>query len=229
MTPRRLGPMVSATILVAAVATAQSEGNLLRRVSINVSAVPPPQVLEMIARAVDCTVQVDPSVAEPVTIRMTRVTARTALNAVCESVGCRWRLDGKTLRVDPEPADIQRTAQTAGEDVKPGFSVPLPSGEPVYVIGNGVTAPVAVKETRPQYTRAAMKAKLQGQVDVDFVVLRDGTVTEARVVRSLSPELDEQALKAIREWSFTPGRLNGRPVAVRCGAQFVFTLREKGD
>ena len=229
MTPRHLGPMIAAMTLVAAVAQAQSEGNLQRRVSINVSTVPPLQVLEMIARAVDCAVQVDPRVAEPVTIRVSRVTARTALNAVCESVGCRWRLDGKTLRVEAEPADSQRTDQIAGEEAKPRLSDPLPSGEPVYVIGNGVTAPVAVKETRPQYTRAAMKAKLQGQVDLDFVVVRDGTVSEARVVRSLSPELDEQALKAIREWSFTPAQLNGRPVAVRCGAQFVFTLREKGE
>lgn len=225
MISRRFGVVIwTAVMFVAPAAGAQSDGNLQRRVSINVSAVPPSQVLDMIARAVDCSAKVDPKVAEPVTIRVSRVTARTALNAVCESVGCRWRLEGKTLRVDAEPPDSPRGEPTAGEETKPRLSDPLPTGEPVYVMGDGVTPPAVVKEVRPQYTASAMKAKLQGQVDVEFVVLRDGSVSQARVIRSLSPELDEQALKAVREWSFTPGQLNGRPVAVRCTAQLTFTM-----
>ena len=93
MIARYLGLMIgTATMLVASVANAQNESNLQRRVSIDVNAVAPRQVLEMIARAVDCTVVVDPKVAEPVTIRVSRVTARTALDVVCESVGCQLAL-----------------------------------------------------------------------------------------------------------------------------------------
>jgi len=217
--------VLTATMLAAPAVSGQNQSDLQRRVSINVNAVTPRQVLEMIARAVDCTVTVDPKVIQPVTIRVSRVTARTALNAVCESVGCRWRLDGRTLRVDVEQADTPQPDSVAEKSAKPRLSDPLPSGEPVYTIGDGVTAPVVVKEERPQYTRAAMKAKIQGEVAVEFVVRRDGTVTNVRVTKSLSPDLDERSAKAVQQWLFTPGQLNGRPVAVRVEAQLTFTLR----
>jgi TonB family protein len=205
--------------------SAQGEANLQRRVSVNVNAVSPRQVLEMIARAVDCTLALDPKVTTPVTIRVSRVTARTVLNVVCESVGCHWRLDGQTLRVGVEqPA---ATDAPSSQEGKPRLSDPLPSGERVYVIGNGVTGPALVKQVNPSYTSAAMKAKVQGQVDVQFVVLRDGTVAEVKVTRKLSPELDEQAVAAVRQWVFTPGQLDGRSVAVRCEAQLAFNLRDR--
>jgi TonB family protein len=71
-----------------------------------------------------------------------------------------------------------------------------------------------------------MNAKIQGEVDVEFVVRRDGTVGDARVTKSLDPGgLDEEAVKALRQWLFKPGELNGRPVAVRLQAQLMFTLR----
>jgi protein TonB len=221
--------ILSALLIGAAAMTAYAQGetNLQRRVSVNVNAVSPRQVLEMIARAVDCTLTLDPKVTEPVTIRVSKVTARTALNAVCESVGCRWRLDGQTLRVDVEAPASPAPNAPAQKTSQPRLSDPLPSGEPVYIIGNGVNGPVIIKEVRPQYTRAAMDAKIQGQVDVEFVVLRDGTVSDVKVTRKLSPELDEQAVTAVRQWVFTPAQLEGRPVAVRCQAQLAFTLRER--
>jgi len=90
-----------------------------------------------------------------------------------------------------------------------------------------VTGPLIVKQVGPQYTRSAMKARIQGQVDVEFVVLRDGTVADVRVTRKLSPELDQQAVAAVQQWLFTPAQLDGRPVAVRCPAQLAFNLRER--
>jgi protein TonB len=200
---------------------AQNEANLQRRVSVDVNAVSPPQVLEMIARTADCTLTLDPSITEPVTIQVSRVTARTALNVVCESIGCQWRLDGRSLKIDAEPKAPDTTSE---RPTKPRLSQPLASGERVYRIGDGVTAPVSTTYVRPLYPRTAMQAKVQGQVDVEFVVLRDGTVSEVRVTRALSPELDEQAVAAVRKWLFTPAQLDGRQVAVRCEAQVVFTL-----
>ena len=185
MIARHLGLMIgTATMLVASVANAQNESNLQRRVSIDVNAVAPRQVLEMIARAVDCTVVVDPKVAEPVTIRVSSVTARTALNVVCESVGCRWQLDGRTLKVDaeaPASASPAETSERAGE-APPEQTAPVRRAS--LLVGDGVTAPVSTNYVRPLYPRAAMRSKVQGQVDVEFVVLRDGTVGEVRVTRS---------------------------------------------
>ena len=86
----------------------------------------------------------------------------------------------------------------------------------------GVRMPRVIRMVQPKYTSAAMRAKVQGQVVVQAVVGTDGSVEKARVILGLDPDLDEQALIAIRQWSFQPGNLDGRavPVAVVCTLEF---------
>jgi TonB family protein len=65
------------------------------------------------------------------------------------------------------------------------------------------------------YTAAALAEKTQGTVILQLVVDRDGRPTRIQVVRSLDPiGLDEQAVLAVRQWRFEPGRLAGTPVDV---------------
>ena len=52
----------------------------------------------------------------------------------------------------------------------------------------------------------------------------EGTVREARVLRSV-PLLDAAALDAVRQWRFTPTRLNGIPVPVVMTVTVMFSLR----
>ena len=66
----------------------------------DVNADSPPQVLRKLAQSLGCGLSLDPQVRAPVTLRVSNVTAETALNAVCDSVGCRWRIDGAQLRVE---------------------------------------------------------------------------------------------------------------------------------
>ena len=84
-----------------------------------------------------------------------------------------------------------------------------------------------LREVRPNYTADAMRAKVQGTVWVEAVVLQDGTVGEAKIVRSLDSTfgLDEEALKAARQWRFVPGTRFGQPVAVLVTIELTFTLR----
>ena len=76
--------------------------------------------------------------------------------------------------------------------------------------------PVTLQSSQPKYTSEALRAKLQGTVEVEAVVGTDGTVSRARVTKSLDKQLglDESALEAVRSWVFEPGRLNGQPVPV---------------
>jgi TonB family protein len=76
--------------------------------------------------------------------------------------------------------------------------------------------PVAIRTSQPKYTSEALRAKLQGMVEVEAVVGTDGTVTRARVSKSLDTQLglDQNALDAVKSWTFEPGRLNGQPVPV---------------
>ena len=101
------------------------------------------------------------------------------------------------------------------------------SGGGVYRPGNGVETPQPLRQARPNYTSEAMRAKIQGEVIIEAVVLPDGTVGDAKVVRSLDKNfgLDEEALKAARQWRFRPGTRFGEPVAVLVTIALTFTLR----
>ena len=93
--------------------------------------------------------------------------------------------------------------------------------------GNGVTLPVVLREVKPQYTADAMRAKVQGTVLLECVVLPDGTVGPVEVVRSLDSSfgLDQEAVKAAKQWRFRPGTRFGEPVSVLVTIELTFTLR----
>jgi TonB family protein len=101
------------------------------------------------------------------------------------------------------------------------------TGGGVYQPGSGVSFPVKLKEVKPQYTADAMRAKIQGVVVLECVVMPDGTVTDIHVSRSLDPVfgLDQEAIKAARQWRFIPGTKSGQPVPVLISIEMEFTLR----
>ena len=100
-------------------------------------------------------------------------------------------------------------------------------GGGVYRPGNGVILPSVVQEVKPQYTAEAMRAKVQGTVLLEAVVLPDGTVGQVDVIRSLDSTfgLDQEAVKAAKKWRFRPGSRFGEPVAVLVTIELTFTLR----
>lgn len=91
---------------------------------------------------------------------------------------------------------------------------------------DGVTQPKVVKEVKPSYTAAAVKAKIQGSIGLEAVVLESGTVGDVTVVRSLDTEhgLDDEAVKALKQWQFEPGRKDGKAVRVRVEVEMTFSL-----
>ncbi len=97
----------------------------------------------------------------------------------------------------------------------------------VYEPGNGVTLPKVVRHVRPEYTQEARDAHIEGTVGVTAVVLSDGSVGEVRVSRSLDTTygLDDQAVKAMKQWTFEPGTRDGSAVAVRVSVNLTFTLK----
>jgi protein TonB len=96
-----------------------------------------------------------------------------------------------------------------------------------YQVGNGVVSPRLIREIKPGYTPEAMRARIQGMVTLRAVVLPDGSVGTADVVRSLDSAfgLDEEALKTVKLWRFMPGTLAGRAVPVLVEIELTFTLR----
>lgn len=120
-----------------------------------------------------------------------------------------------------------------------GAVVALPLGSPIgeaalhaqqVVDGKalGVTLPKVVSEVKPQYTPEAMQARIEGAVFITAVVRTDGTPNDIKITKSLDSKhgLDKQAVTALRQWRFEPGRKDGKPVAVRITVEMRFTLKE---
>lgn len=117
----------------------------------------------------------------------------------------------------------------SGDSLKPGAGNGPGSGigDGPHPLGPGVSTPIPIQQVKPQYTANAMRAKVQGIVTLECVVLPDGTVGNVRVIRSLDRQfgLDEEAIAAARRWRFKPGLMNGKPVPVAVSIELTFTLR----
>ena len=90
----------------------------------------------------------------------------------------------------------------------------------------GLKAPVVKVHVFPKYTSDAMRAKIQGVVEIQAVVAADGTVARARVLTSLDKVLglDDQAVAAAKQWKFEPGQLGGLAVPVVVSLVLEFKL-----
>lgn len=80
-----------------------------------------------------------------------------------------------------------------------------------------------------KYPEAALVEGVQGRVMVDFIIDKDGKVTDVRVVKGVSPELDAEAVKVVSaspKWK--PGRLAGDKVRVSMTVPVEFRLEKKG-
>jgi periplasmic protein TonB len=111
-----------------------------------------------------------------------------------------------------------------GPGIGPGSGGGIGGG--LYRPGGSVTTPRLLVQVPPKYTDDALLRKVQGTVELELVVTKEGRPAEVRVRRSLDPGgLDERAIAAVNEWRFEPGRLAGRPVDVLVTVYLDFTIR----
>jgi periplasmic protein TonB len=85
--------------------------------------------------------------------------------------------------------------------------------------------PRLLKEVKPSYPVSKRGSGIQGMVTRDCIVLADGTVGEVRVARGIDPDLDLEAIRAMRQWRFTPGERDGKPVPVQVSVEMAFSLK----
>ena len=91
--------------------------------------------------------------------------------------------------------------------------------------GNGVTMPKVVREVKPAYPDSVKKERVQGIVMLEAVVKKDGSVGEVTVKKPLHPELDAEAVKAMKQWQFEPGTKEGKAVDVAVNVEMTFNLK----
>ncbi|MBQ6165873.1 MAG: M56 family metallopeptidase [Muribaculaceae bacterium] len=81
-----------------------------------------------------------------------------------------------------------------------------------------------------KYPPSAAKNNIEGRVILQFVVEKDGQIGEVKIVRSVDPELDAEAVRVIKTMpNFIPGRQDGKPVAVWYTIPISFKLQGKPE
>jgi len=115
---------------------------------------------------------------------------------------------GNTLRTDPSTRPRM-----------PGPLPPAPSGP----VGSERVPPKVLRPVQAPYPRAALEAGVQGKVLLLITVDEYGRVTKARVLRGLRHGLDEAAVEAVKQFTFSPGTTDGRaePMEIRYTYTFV--------
>lgn len=91
--------------------------------------------------------------------------------------------------------------------------------------GSGIEPPRLIREVKADYTDEARRRGITGDVLLEIVVRRDGSVGEVTLVRGLGAGLNERAIAAVRQWRFSPARRRGVPVDVVVEVAVEFTLR----
>ncbi len=90
-------------------------------------------------------------------------------------------------------------------------------------VGGDVQAARLVHEVAPSYPPIARQARISGTVTLSATIAPDGTVKNLRVM-SGNPLLVESAVSAVKQWTYKPTFLNGKPVQVLTEVDVKFTL-----
>ena len=108
----------------------------------------------------------------------------------------------------------------AGENVAP--PPPLPPATPIRLHA-GMQAPVKTVHVNPVYPVIAQQARKEGVVILEAIIDVRGVVQSVTVLRS-APLLDQAAADAVKQWRYSPARLNGEAVPVIMTVTVNFTL-----
>jgi protein TonB len=127
-------------------------------------------------------------------------------------------LEGARTSPPPSGAVVNVTHGTAGLDaigVVEGVAPPPPPPTPRRPerLHAGIQPPVKVVHVDPVYPAIAQQARVQGVLILEAIIDERGAVKSVSVLRSI-PLLDQAARDAVRQWRFTPARLNGEAVSV---------------
>jgi len=100
----------------------------------------------------------------------------------------------------------------------------LPAAGPIYHADKSTTPPKLLSSVQAKYTDRARKKHLEGSVLLTVVVDTNGHTKDIEISRSLETDLDEQAIEALRSYTFSPALKNGHPVAVKLAIEVQFHL-----
>lgn len=90
-------------------------------------------------------------------------------------------------------------------------------------IGGDVKSPRAIYTPQPKYPMLALQGRIEGDVEIDAVIDKDGNVVQERVM-SGPPLLVSAAMDAVKHWKYQPTYLNGAPWPIELTINVTFSL-----
>jgi TonB family protein len=133
-------------------------------------------------------------------------------------------LDGKTHKKVEQVTEIHTPKDENGERLIFQVVEEMPS------FPGGMNECMMFLAKNMRYPVAAQKAKIEGRVIVQFVVDRDGSIKDTQVVRSVSPELDAEAVRVVSSMpKWNPGKQRGKAVAVKYTMPVMFRLQKQQE
>ena len=107
-------------------------------------------------------------------------------------------------RPDPTPDEPEPVKEAPPPAPPAPVATPEPAQTgPVRVApGQG---PGLVEKVEPRYPPMARTARIEGSVVVDVIILKDGSVSDVKVLSSTHQFFDQACIEAVRQWRFTPG------------------------
>lgn len=130
-----------------------------------------------------------------------------------------FRMREQRGQIPPEMSGTINTTMGAGASRPTAIG----GAQPVRVGGN-IRVPQKIVDVQPVYPALAQSARVQGVVIIEATIAPDGSVTDARVLRSI-PLLDQAALDCVKQWKFEPTQINGTPVPVIMTVTVNFSMQ----
>lgn len=121
---------------------------------------------------------------------------------------------GPTVLPDPAATQRRDEARQRFAEVRQKEMDRCATGGAGSTAGGQILPPVKTRDVRPVYPAPLMASNVGGTVTMDAVIGTDGTVREVRNVKGPHPDLEAEAVAAVRQWQFTPTLLNCEPIDV---------------
>jgi TonB family protein len=113
-------------------------------------------------------------------------------------------------KVNPLPQPADRSREGTGKWLR---------------VGNGVVAPVALTRVEPRYPEHLRQMRVSGLVILELAIAETGALEHIGVLKSVAADMDIAAIQAVRQWTFQPATLDGKPVPVLFNVSVNFKLK----
>ncbi len=120
---------------------------------------------------------------------------------------------------DPDSDNLTGGPKVAPEEAEPEVK------SVAIRVGGAVKRPELLSGPQPRYSELARKAGLHGVVILEAIIDEEGRVTNLEILKSVSRELDQAALDAVRQWRYQPATLENRAVKVIFNLTVNFQLQ----